>query len=67
MHAQAECGNENDLEDYRAHAPRGHAVLDALRPILDVRSGERQQLNNPLLPQPFVQRIAADPKAFCQL
>ncbi|GBH08084.1 hypothetical protein KPSA1_01452 [Pseudomonas syringae pv. actinidiae] len=32
--------NDKRLEKhYRAHAPRGHAVLDALRPALSVRCG----------------------------
>ncbi|RMO83051.1 hypothetical protein ALQ33_102212 [Pseudomonas syringae pv. philadelphi] len=53
-------------EHHRAHAPRGHAVLDAPRPILDVRPAERQKLNNPLFPQPLVQRVAAHPQLFGQ-
>ncbi|RML14907.1 hypothetical protein ALQ99_102236 [Pseudomonas syringae pv. lapsa] len=50
--------------------PRGHAflVLDAPRPVLDdVLPAERQTLNDPLLPQPLVQRVAADAQTFGQL
>ncbi|RML52018.1 hypothetical protein ALQ93_102712 [Pseudomonas syringae pv. pisi] len=48
--------------------PRGHAVLDAPRPVLDdVLPAERQTLNDPLLPQPLVQRVAADTQTFGQL
>ncbi len=31
------CKGKKSYCDYRAHAPRGHGVLDALRPILIVR------------------------------
>ncbi|KPW23309.1 hypothetical protein ALO91_103395 [Pseudomonas syringae pv. aceris] len=56
------------LKYYRAHAPHGHAVLDAPRPVLDdVLPAERQTLNDPLLPQPLVQRVAADAQTFGQL
>ncbi len=52
MHSHAERANDKglSLKHYRAHAPRGHAVLDAPRPIFDVRPAERQMLNNPLFP-----------------
>ncbi|KPZ30658.1 hypothetical protein AN901_202169 [Pseudomonas syringae pv. theae] len=67
MHSH-ERGNDKglSLKHYRAHAPRGHAVLDAPRPIFDVRPAERQKLNNPLFPQPLVQRVAAHAQLFGQ-
>ncbi|RMU76911.1 hypothetical protein ALP23_102555 [Pseudomonas syringae pv. apii] len=56
------------LKHYCAHAPHGHAVLDAPRPVLDdVLPAERQTLNDPLLPQPLVQRVTADAQTFGQL
>ncbi|KPX48920.1 hypothetical protein ALQ03_103330 [Pseudomonas savastanoi pv. glycinea] len=67
VHSHAEHGNDNDPEDYLAYAPRGHAVPDAPRPVLDARPAERRTLNDPLFPQPLVQCVAADAQAFGQL
>ncbi len=68
MHSQAERGNDKglSLKHCRAHPPRGHAVLDAPRPFFAVRPAERQKLNNPLFPQPLVQRVAAHAQLFGQ-
>lgn len=64
MHSQAERGNDKglSLKHCRAHALVGMLFLSHLR----CAACRAQKLNNPLFPQPLVQRVAAHAQLFGQ-